>query len=69
MEPLSAAGLKVTDVVVLVDREQGGRAELAARGLCLHSVLTLSQLLDALVRHGRIGDTVRRDVRSALGIA
>jgi uridine monophosphate synthetase len=69
MEPLTEAGLRVTDVVVLVDREQGGRAELAARGLCLHSVLTLSELLDALARHGRIGETVRRDVRSALGIA
>ena len=28
----------------------GRRAELAAHGLCLHSVLTLSELLDALVR-------------------
>ena len=48
--PLPEAGLKVTDVVVLVDREQGGRGELAARGLALHSVLTLSTLLDILVR-------------------
>jgi uridine monophosphate synthetase len=69
MEPLTGAGLKVTDVVVLVDREQGGGAELARRGLTLHSVLTLSQLLDSLVRHGRIADTVRSDVRAALAIA
>ena len=39
--PLTEAGLKVKDVVVLVDREQGGKAELAARGLALHSALTL----------------------------
>jgi len=69
MEPLTAAGLKVTDVVVLVDREQGGRAELAARGLSLHCVMTLSQLLDSLVRQGRIAGTVRSDVRAALGLA
>jgi uridine monophosphate synthetase len=68
MEPLTQAGLKVRDVVVLVDREQGGRRELEAKGLRLHSVMTVSELLDALVRHGRIDDSVRRDVRSALGI-
>ncbi len=69
MAPLTEAGLKVTDVVVLVDREQGGRAELARNGLTLHAALTLGQILDALVRHGRITDTVRSDVRAALGLA
>jgi uridine monophosphate synthetase len=68
MLPLTEAGLKVTDVVVLVDREQGGRAELASRGLALHSVLTLSQLLDCLVRHGRVDAAVRTDVREALAL-
>ena len=68
MAPLTDAGLKVKDVVVLVDREQGGRQELAQRGLSLHAALTLSQLLDSLVRHGRISETVRADVRASLGI-
>jgi uridine monophosphate synthetase len=69
LAPLTNAGLLVYDVVVVVDREQGGARELAERGLRLHAVLTLSQVLDALVRHGRISDTVRGDVRVALGIA
>jgi uridine monophosphate synthetase len=68
MAPLVDAGLTVTDVVVLVDREQGGREELAAHGLALHAALTLSQILDSLVRHGRIAETVRTDVRARLGI-
>jgi uridine monophosphate synthetase len=68
MMPLTDAGLKVKDVVVLVDREQGGRQELAAHGLALHAVLTISELLDSLVRGSRISDTVRRDVRARLGI-
>ena len=66
--PLSDAGLKVADVAVLVDREQGGREELAAHGLALHSVLTLSTLLDILVRRGRIDGAVRSDVRQALSL-
>lgn len=68
MQPLAEAGLRMTDVVVLVDREQGGRGELASRGLALHSVLTLSQLLDCLVRHGRVAAAVRTDVREALAL-
>ena len=54
MAPLLEAGLKVKDVVVLVDREQGGAEELAAHGLSLHAALTLSQLLDCPgpSRHG-----------------
>jgi uridine monophosphate synthetase len=56
-------------VVVLVDREQGGAEELAAHGLKLHAALTLSQILDALVRHGRIDAETRSDVRTRLALA
>lgn len=52
--PLEAAGLLVSDVVVLIDRESGGREDLARRGYRLHAVLTLRQLLDVLVKHGTI---------------
>ncbi len=60
IEPLQAAGLVVEDVVVLIDREQGGRQELAAAGYRLHAVLGLHQILDELVAAGRI-DAGRRD--------
>jgi len=46
IEPLEAADLVVRDIVILVDREQGGRELLAARGYTLHSVLTISQCFD-----------------------
>jgi uridine monophosphate synthetase len=46
IQKLEAAGLKVRDVVVLIDREQGARATLAEAGYRLHAVVTLRQLLD-----------------------
>jgi uridine monophosphate synthetase len=52
--PLVAAGLKVKDVLVLVDREQGGVEELDARGYAVHAVLTLAQILDMLVSAGKL---------------
>jgi len=42
--PLTAR-LIVDDVVVLLDREQGGRANIEARGKRLHSVLKLSEVI------------------------
>lgn len=54
IEPLESAGLKVRDVVVLVDRQQGGKEELANRGYSLHSFLTLVELLTVLGQHGRV---------------
>jgi len=45
-ERLRAAGLEVSDVVVLVDRQAGASASLERAGLRLHSVFTLAGLLD-----------------------
>jgi uridine monophosphate synthetase len=52
--PLEAAGLVVRDLVVLVDREQGGRERLAARGYVLHAILTISACFDELERAGLV---------------
>jgi uridine monophosphate synthetase len=46
IEKLNSAGLKVSDVVVLVDRQSGAAQALAQAGYRLHSVATLSALLD-----------------------
>ncbi|HYB42761.1 MAG TPA: orotate phosphoribosyltransferase [Candidatus Methylomirabilis sp.] len=52
--PLEAAGLVVADLVVLIDREQGGRELLAARGYPLHATLTISQCFDEWERAGLV---------------
>lgn len=43
---LESNGLIVHDVAVLVDREQGGPAQLAEAGYTLHAAVRLNQLLD-----------------------
>jgi len=48
--PLEAVGLIVRDLVVLIDREQGGRERLAARGYALHPLVTISDCFDVLER-------------------
>lgn len=62
IRPLEEAGLAVRDVVVLIDREQGGREELAAAGYRLHAVLRLGEMLEELVAAGRIGARQRDEV-------
>ncbi len=52
--PLEEAGLKVRDIVVLVDREQGGKKELAEKGYTLHAVFTISEVLDMLLKNSKI---------------
>ncbi|HXF68870.1 MAG TPA: orotidine-5'-phosphate decarboxylase [Thermoflexus sp.] len=68
IQVLEEAELRVTDIVVLVDREQGGREELEAAGYRVHAAITLTDLLEALVEEGLISEEERRRVRAALGL-
>jgi uridine monophosphate synthetase len=54
IDKLTQAGLEVRDVVVLIDRLSGARESLEAGGICLHAVLTLTDLLDYWEKSGRI---------------
>ncbi|MBI5422247.1 orotate phosphoribosyltransferase [Candidatus Peregrinibacteria bacterium] len=56
IQPFQEAGLKVTDIVVLVDREQGGAKILAEKGYRLHSVLGINELLDLLREANKIDE-------------
>lgn len=63
---LEEAGLQVSDVVVLIDREQGGPQQLAAKGYRLHAVLSLTQIVDTLQATGRISEEQAVAVRTYL---
>jgi uridine monophosphate synthetase len=64
--PLEAAGLDVKDVLVLIDREQGGAEDLAQRGYRLHTVLRLTEILSTLRESARISATQHTQVLAYL---
>ena len=64
IEPLEHEGLKVTDIVVLIDREQGGKKHIQEKGYNLHSVLTISEILEILQQTGKLEATMADQVRS-----
>ncbi|MCA9868656.1 MAG: orotate phosphoribosyltransferase [Anaerolineae bacterium] len=65
---VKAAGLKVSEAVVLIDREQGGRAMLAEQGYHVHAVATLSELLGILQENGRLSQSQLDEVLSSLNL-
>ncbi len=65
IQPLHAAGLVVQDIVVLIDREQGGTAELGARGYRTHAVMTMKDALETLKQASRISEDQYREALSA----
>jgi len=54
IEKLTSAGLKVMDVVVLIDRQSGAAEALSKAGYKLHSVTTLTNLLDYYEKSGKV---------------
>ena len=68
IQKLEEAGLKVRDIVVLIDRGQGAGPMLAKSGYQLHSVVNLLDLLPEWLRLGAISQAQFEEVKTFLAI-
>jgi uridine monophosphate synthetase len=66
IEKLTAVGLKVKDVVVLIDRQSGAKESLAEAGYTMHSVLTITQILDYWEENGKVEQSKIIETRNFL---
>lgn len=66
VQALQKEGLAVTDAVVFLDREQSGKERLKEKGITLHSVLTVTQLLSMLESVGTIDSATVSSVHEFL---
>ncbi|XP_039263610.2 uridine 5'-monophosphate synthase-like [Styela clava] len=60
---LQDAGLTVTDAIVLLNRQQGGREMLESRGITLHSIFTLTEVVTCLNKEKKISDSMVSEVK------
>lgn len=60
---LESEGIAVQDVVVLIDREQGGKKRLEETGYRLHSIFTISQLVEELAKQRKIDADAIHSIR------
>jgi orotate phosphoribosyltransferase len=60
---LENAGLQITDVAALIDREQGGKENLEKK-YNTHTILTLSEILKTLLRSNLLNETEQQLIKS-----
>jgi uridine monophosphate synthetase len=64
--PLQAEGIEVEDAIVVLNREQGGQERLQEKGIHLHSLISIFDLLKVLFYEKRISENQFRDVNQFL---
>jgi orotate phosphoribosyltransferase len=59
---LTAEGGVVTDAVVLIDRQEGGRERLERRNINLHALLSISEIANTLAELGTIDEEQQKTI-------
>jgi uridine monophosphate synthetase len=67
MKPLEELGAKVKHLVVVVDREQGGRENLEKLGYKVHALARISELVNSLSASGSISKDQAQTVLDYIG--
>lgn len=63
IHPLEEVGLQVEDIIVLVDREQGGCASVEGKGYKVHPILTIGKIIDLLQKEDKITEEMHIAVK------
>lgn len=66
IDEIEREGLKVTDIVVVLDREQGGIEKLKKKGYTVHTLFTINEVIDILHRYHRLSDAEMVRVKNFL---
>jgi len=66
IEEVEREGLKVTDIVVVLDREQGGIDKLKQKGYTVHTLFTINEVINILHRFHRLSDAEMARVKNFL---
>ncbi len=59
-------GLRISDVVVLIDREQGGKERLEKKGYHLFSIISIFEILDRMKETNRIVESEYQNIKQFL---
>lgn len=65
LEPLEEAGLRITNILAVIDREQGGVPRLREKGYEVDCLITLSEILKTLGAQGLICQEKIKEVEAA----
>ncbi len=68
-DAMKKQGLKINDVIVLLDRQQGGAQKLKEHGIQLHSLIDLLGLLEVLSEQKKISEDTLQNVYAFLKVS
>lgn len=63
---LRKEGLKADEAIIILDREQGGKQNLASNNVQMKSLFTMTQLIKVLVKNKKISEQIGQDVMNYL---